>query len=140
MICCSIGTIRTYIVLSNSQAHCRRLCYDGMIVIYRQMLLKVIFALFFGETLAIYGELIAAKGNPWTGLVLALSSVPLLIWAYFAGYKAGGIWQVTATSIASILIAEPILVFTMFREVPNKNALIGCLLGAAGLIVANLKN
>lgn len=104
------------------------------------MMLLVIFALFFGETLAIYGELVAAKGNPWTGLCFALLGVPFLIWAYTTGCKLGGVWQITAASIAAILIAEPILIFTMFHEMPNRNTLIGCLLGAAGLIIANLKS
>ncbi len=103
-------------------------------------MLWAILALFFGETLAIYGELVAAKGRPWTGLAIGSVGMPLLIWAYYAGYKQGGIWQVTATSIGSILIAEPVLIILMFREAPGRNALIGCLLGATGLIVASIKS
>ena len=95
--------------------------------------------LFLGETLAIYGELLAAKGRPFFGLLIGLPGWPLLVWGYWAGCRAGGIWRVTAASIGSILIAEPLLVILMFREIPERNALIGCLLGAAGIVVASVK-
>ena len=103
-------------------------------------MLKVILALFFGETLAILGELLAAKEHPWTGLALGAIGWPLLVWSYYTGYKAGGIWQITATSVGAILIAEPILILLMFREAPGRHALIGCLLGAVGIVIASIKD
>jgi hypothetical protein len=102
-------------------------------------MLKIIIALFIGETLAIYGELLAAKGSPWIGSMVGLTGYPFLIFGYWYGYKIGGIWQVTATSLGTILIAEPILVLTMFSETPSRNALIGCILGALGLVIASVK-
>lgn len=101
---------------------------------------KAVIALLIGETLAIYGELLAAKGSPWWGSGIGLFGYPFLIFGYWYGYKQGGIWQVTATSLGTILIAEPLLVLTMFRETPERNALIGCVLGALGLIVASMKS
>jgi hypothetical protein len=103
-------------------------------------MLKPVLALFFGETLCILGELIAAKNYLWTGAVIGFFGWPLLIWGYWTGYRSGGIWQVTAASIGCILIVEPILVLMIFREAPSRNALIGCLLGAVGLVVANYKD
>ena len=99
------------------------------------------FALFCGEAFAIYAELIAAKGHPFIGMIYKIPSLPLLILGYWAGYKAAGnIWQVTAVSVCSILIVEPLLIILMFREVPERNALIGCLCGFAGIIIASIKS
>ena len=95
--------------------------------------------LFFGESLAIYGELLAARGRPWLGMACSFPGWPLLIFGYWIGCRAGGIWRVTAASICSILIAEPLMIVLMFREVPERNALTGCLLGAAGIVVASIK-
>jgi len=111
---------------------------DARIISNMNFLLPML-ALFFGEALAIYGELLAAKGRPFAGLLIGLPGWPLLIWGYWAGCRAGGVWRVTAASIGSILIAEPLLVVLMFREAPERNALIGCLLGAAGIVVASMK-
>lgn len=102
--------------------------------------LYAVLALLTGEVLAIYGELLAAKGAPWKGCLLGFVSWPLLIWGYWYGYRIGGIWQVTAASIGSIVIAEPLLVWGMFREYPGRNALIGCVLGVLGLVIASVKD
>lgn len=97
-------------------------------------------AVFLGETLAILGELLAAKDRPWLGASVGAVGWPLLVYGYWAGCKSGsGIWQITAVSIGSILIAEPLLIISIFREAPGKHELIGCLLGAAGLVVASMK-
>ncbi len=101
--------------------------------------ISVMFAIFFGEFLGIFGELLAAKNKPAVGFAVGLVGWTMLIWGYWIGYKHNGIWQVTATSIGSILIVEPLLIVLMFREMPGRNELIGCILGAAGLIVANIK-
>lgn len=96
-------------------------------------------AIFLGECLAILGELQAAKDRLALGTVLALVGVPLLLYGYWLGVRTGTVWKVTAVSVGSILIAEPVLVWLVFREAPSRGELAGCLLGAAGMVVANWK-
>jgi hypothetical protein len=103
-------------------------------------LLLPILSLFFGETLSICGELLAAKGRLLEGTLIGLPGWLLLVYAYWAGYRAGGIWQLTAFSLGSILVVEPLLVTFLFREIPSRNSLIGCLFGAVGLIIASIKS
>jgi hypothetical protein len=100
---------------------------------------KVVLAIFFGEFFGILGEMVAAKGRPFFGLAFGLVAWPLLVWGYWTGYKTNGIWQITATSIGTILIIEPMLIAMIFKEWPSRNELIGCLLGAAGLVIASMK-
>lgn len=102
-------------------------------------MIKIVLAIFFGEFFGILAEMIAAKDHPIIAFFLGIVVWPLLLWGYWAGYKANGIWHVTATSIGSILIAEPLLIAFIFREAPSRNELIGCLLGAVGLVVASVK-
>ncbi|MNR48219.1 hypothetical protein D3C85_1674320 [compost metagenome] len=58
-----------------------------------------------------------------------------LIFAYWLGYQAtGNIWIVTVASLTLLLILEPIVIYAMMRELPERGALIGFILGATGLI------
>lgn len=100
----------------------------------------VIVCLFIGEVLSIYGELLAAKERPILGTVYGLIGWPFLIFGYWFGYKNNGIWQITAVTLGCVIIVEPILVWAMFHEYPGHNALIGCILGALGIIVASVKD
>ena len=103
-------------------------------------MLKTIVALIFGESLSIYGELLIAKGNVyWWLLPMGIVSWVALLYGYWSGYKAGGIWAVTAVSIGSIVVIEPILVWMMFHEMPSRNALIGCVFGLLGIVFASIK-
>jgi len=96
-------------------------------------------AIFLGEAVSIYGELRAGKGCVIEGILWGLIGWPLLIYGYWYGVKCSNVWPVTVTSIAAILIMEPLLILLLYKEQPTRNALIGCLLGVAGLIVANVK-
>lgn len=70
------------------------------------------------------------------GVVIMVGSFALLA-GYMLGIKAfNNIWIVSAVSISSILILEPIVAYSVFRQIPTKGAFIGFLLGAAGLIIA----
>ncbi|WP_093414500.1 MULTISPECIES: hypothetical protein [unclassified Pseudomonas] len=58
-----------------------------------------------------------------------------LLGAYWLGYRAiGDIWVVTVVSVTSLLILEPIVVWTLFDEAPGRGALIGFCLGALGML------
>ena len=103
-------------------------------------MLKIVLAILVGESLGIFGELLAAKGKPAIGFAIGLVGWALLIWGYWAGYKQNSIWQITATSIGSILVVEPMLIVLLFQEAPGRNALIGCVLGALGIIIASIKD
>lgn len=60
-----------------------------------------------------------------------------LLLAYVLGIKAfKNIWVVSVISITSIVIAEPILIYAVFRELPTRGALIGFVLGVVGLLSA----
>lgn len=98
----------------------------------------------FGEILTIYSEVYASKleGQPMENPLMFLKPILLisiagtsLIFAYWLGYKAtGNIWVVTVASLTLLLILEPIVIYVMLKELPERGALIGFLLGASGLI------
>ncbi len=102
--------------------------------------------LFFGEVLIIYAEILSAKmfytqSQPFwfvlsrVGLV-ALISTFMLLCGYMFGLQAfKNIWVVTVISITSILLAEPILTYTVTHQLPTKGAIAGLILGLIGLIL-----
>ncbi len=97
--------------------------------------LASILALFLGEALCIYSEMIVARGASWlwSFFLITLAGVPLL-YGYRVGYEAfGNMWPVAVASLVSILIVEPPLIYIMFRDTPSKNAMLGLLCGLAGL-------
>lgn len=104
-------------------------------------------ALFFGEALIIGTEMWAAKffnpARPWDvvgpALAVSMAGVALLVYGYTFGYQAfKNIWIVTALSIASILVVEPVVAWFLFREVPTTGAMIALILGIIGIAVAVL--
>jgi hypothetical protein len=94
------------------------------------------FMLLLGEFIAIGGELLVARSQQmfWPSVMYLISVIPLLL-GYKIGYAAyGDIWIVTALSITSILLVEPILSFAMFQTLPQRGALLGLILGSLGLV------
>ena len=92
-------------------------------------------ALAAGEALCIYSEMLVAKKPDWgwTFFLITLAGIPLLI-GYHYGYKAfGNMWAVMATSVVCILIVEPMMVWSMFGDIPTRNSLIALGLGVIGL-------
>ncbi|PWE41114.1 hypothetical protein [Pseudomonas prosekii] len=98
----------------------------------------------FGEILTIYSEVYAAKlpgkfldnpsmfVRPMVWICIAGIS---LVFAYWLGYQAtGNIWVVTVASLTLLLILEPIVIYAMLKELPQRGATIGFILGAVGLI------
>ena len=106
-----------------------------------------VFLILAGETLSIAGEFIASRTQP-QALELTLHSyiVPLglitlgglaLLVGYVLGYHVlRNIWIISAVSIGSILIVEPILALLMFDQLPTHGAAIGFALGVIGAIAA----
>jgi hypothetical protein len=101
--------------------------------------------IFAGETLAILAEIIAAKYFALNDAKFAnifLKALPIIIVAgilLLCGYMLGlrafkNIWIVSAISITSILIAEPIINFTVTRQLPARGAIIGLAFGILGFI------
>lgn len=98
----------------------------------------------FGEILTIYSEVYASKlpGRPLETPLMFLKPIILisiagisLIFAYWLGYQAtGNIWIVTVASLTLLLILEPIVIYAMLKELPERGALVGFILGATGLI------
>ena len=104
-----------------------------------------ILLLFLGEGFAIYAEMIAARnlnlvGRPFLSTFLKMFFVIIiaggfLIAGYMLGFKSfQNIWIVSAASITSILIIEPILAWTIFQQLPTKGALLGLIFGVLSQI------
>lgn len=107
------------------------------------MQLVPLLLIFFGESLAIYAEIVAAKHIQTFNTTLVEMSIVMAVAGVMlvAGYMFGvkylqNIWVVGAVSIASIIIMEPLITYTLFRELPTKGALIGLMLGFCGLLSA----
>ncbi len=61
----------------------------------------------------------------------------VLIAGYMLGYvHLKNIWIVTAISVGSILIVEPLLAWLLFHQMPTLGAGIGLTLGALGVLAA----
>src|SRR5579859_5170058 len=102
-----------------------------------------ILLLFFGESLAIYSEIIAARNinnffsTFWKMCGLMFLAVIFLIASYMLGMKyLQNIWVIGAISIASIVIVEPLLTYLVFHELPSRGALIGLILGVLAILSA----
>lgn len=102
------------------------------------MSLLPILAMFFGEALCIYSELLIARGGSWwwTFFLITLAGIPLLF-AYKYGYaSAESAWPVMVVSMASILIVEPALIWGMFSERPTWGSIAGLVCGVLGMFLA----
>jgi len=100
-----------------------------------------------GEALAIYAEMVVARSVNLSknSLLLVFFKMFLLITVaggflllgYILGFGAfKNIWIVSVASIMAILVVEPILAWTMFKQIPTKGSIIGLILGVIGFIVA----
>jgi hypothetical protein len=103
--------------------------------------------IFAGETLAILSEIIGAKSfglNNNAFFKTFIQVIPIMLLGsvlLVAGYMLGlknfkNIWAVSAISITSILIAEPIINFTITHQSPTRGAFIGLILGVLGFVAA----
>lgn len=98
-----------------------------------------------GESLSIYSQVQTAalpvKDRRWfhtsRGLLLLWAVAGLfLISGYSFGVKAfGGVWPVTAVSVTSILIVEPLLLLALISHKPSRNEMGGFICGAIGLLI-----
>lgn len=105
-------------------------------------LIPILF-LFAGECLAIYSEVIAAKNIQTFSSTFWKMSLLMAIAGFFliAGYMLGmkyiqNIWIVGTVSIASIVIAEPVITYILFQELPSKGPFIGFVLGILAILSA----
>jgi hypothetical protein len=81
--------------------------------------------------------LLEARNLPLFLIVLVGCS--LLLFGYAIGYQASkNIWTVTVSSVVAILIVEPFLAYFFFHQLPEKGALVGMILGAAGFLATIL--
>ncbi|NMG22488.1 hypothetical protein [Brasilonema bromeliae] len=110
------------------------------------LVLKILAIIFLivGEILTIYAEMMAARNfsinsNFFGMFFQAFLTVTLaglfVISGYMLGFKAfKNIWLITAFSITSILLVEPILAYIVFRQIPTKGATLGLFLGTLGML------
>lgn len=109
--------------------------------------LIAILILFCGEALSVYSEMIAARTHAVSdqhvfpiflkGFLVISCAGACLIAGYMIGFKYfKNIWIVSALSITSILIMEPLIGYLVFQQLPTKGAVIGLLFGVAGFVAA----
>src|SRR5262245_44921053 len=98
---------------------------------------------FFGELFEIGAEVFASKRATDPDhfstfaqmFVLMALGGALLVGGYMLGYLYfKNIWIIVAISIATLAIAEPILAYLLFQELPTTGALIGLVLGILALL------
>jgi len=102
-----------------------------------------IFLLLTGESIAIYSEVIAAKNinnfvqTFWKMFGIMAIAGLFLIGGYMLGMKyLQNIWVVSAISIATIVIVEPLVTYVIFHELPSRGALIGLILATLAILSA----
>lgn len=116
---------------------------------YVEILLLVALLIFLGECLAMLAEILSARTALRDRGHVRRQFYRMAIVIVFAGlfsllgYTLGitvlkNIWIVSVVSIASELLLEPVLDYTLLRQLPTRGAAIGFALGAAGIIVALL--
>ena len=109
--------------------------------------LVAIACIFLGEALSIVAELIASKqvgahASNYLWIFFGASALVivggmLLVAGYMLGYlNVKNIWIITAISVGSILIVEPIVAVLLFKQLPTAGALIGLVLGGLGIVSA----
>jgi hypothetical protein len=97
-----------------------------------------ILAMFIGETLCIYSELLIARGASfaWTFFLITLAGIPLLYGYRVGAETANSVWPVFVVSIASIVIVEPLLIWAMLRDRPSLGSVAGFACGVLGMFLA----
>lgn len=102
------------------------------------MNLASIIAMFVGEALCIYSELLYARGTSWwwAFLLITLAGIPLLYGYKYGTLSAESAWPVFVVSLVSILIVEPVLVWVMFRDRPSWGSVAGLACGVLGMFLA----
>ncbi len=109
-------------------------------------ILAILF-IFIGEVFSIGAQLAASKRVVhgaegasaylwWMYLIGALGGVLIVAGYVYAYMYFKNIWIVTAISIGSIVLFEPLLALILFKEVPTMGALIGIVLGVLGILSA----
>ena len=91
-----------------------------------------------GEAMAIYCEIVSVKhmNSPkmvwWMLFWITIAGIPL-IFGYILSFKGlQNIWVVSIVSIVSILIAEPLVTWFVFKEVPTLGPILGFVFGLIG--------
>ena len=110
------------------------------------MLLKTttILLILVGEAFTIVAELIASKRVAADtahyasifGLMFLLFTLggALIVAGYMLGYlHFKNIWIITALSLGTILVVEPLLAYLVFHQLPTTGAVIGLVLGVSGI-------
>lgn len=100
--------------------------------------LTALICLLLGETLAIYSELLIARGAgwAWTFFVITLAGIPLLVGYRLGSTCFGSLWPVFVASITSIVIVEPLLLLFWLKQAPTWGSVVGLLLGVVGMFLA----
>lgn len=93
-----------------------------------------------GEFLAIYCEIVSVKNCDniqmvwWMFLWITVAGIPLILGYIFSFKGCHNIWMVSIISIVSILIAEPIVTWTVFKELPTLGPVLGFAFGIIGFL------
>ena len=106
----------------------------------------VILLILVGESTVILAEMLAARkyasASPFLSIFLKMFLISIVGGGFLvAGYALGfknfkNIWIVSVISITSILIMEPILIYLIFHQLPERGSLIGFIFGVLGFAAA----
>ena len=112
------------------------------IILYKFL---VILFLFIGESFYLYAEMLVAKNSldssskvtvfAFAITMVVIGGLVFLGSVYFGMHLFKNIWIIAAISVAAIVVMEPILAFTFFKQLPTLKNAIGFALGVVGLIV-----
>ncbi|MEK7063210.1 MAG: hypothetical protein AAB955_00795 [Patescibacteria group bacterium] len=105
----------------------------------------VALCIFFGEVLVIYSEQIGARlygvqaatfGTAFLyAIAPAIMGAALLVVGYMLGVKYHqNVWAVTALSLSSILIVEPLFNYFYIGHIPELGSALGFVFGALGIL------
>lgn len=89
-------------------------------------------------------HLYQVHSEPFIGNLLKLGiGISAGAWILLAGYTLGlssfgNIWVLSAVSITSILLFEPIIAYQITGQLPTPSALVGFAFGAIGLVITLL--
>lgn len=97
------------------------------------------------EILAIYAEVASAKSPTirsvlWNFIPVTVAGIGLVSGYAITAHAYKSVWAASVASIGSVLVTEPIVILLVSGERPTTQALIGFLLGAAGMIVTLSEN
>ena len=91
-----------------------------------------------GESAMIAAEVYSSMNSwkDWRVILTQMFAAFMLIYAYDTGYKSyGDIWIVSTASVVTVVVAEPIIVWFMTKEIPTPTTALAFGLACLSVVV-----